>query len=53
MRTIYDTIDSLEKTTTEAPIFNTYYDIFIPFVWIIIVLLLLELVVSSTIWFGI
>ncbi len=53
MRAIYDTIDSLEKTPTQAPIFNTYYDVFIPFVWIIIGLLLLELTLSSTIWFGI
>ena len=39
MRTIYDTIDSLEKTTHETSLFNKYYDIFIPFVWVIIILI--------------
>lgn len=53
MRAIYDTIDSLEKTTHETSIFDKYYDIFIPFVWCIILLLLIELVLSATIWFGI
>lgn len=53
MRTIYDTIDSLEKTTHETSLFNKYYDIFIPFVWGIILLLLTELLLSTTIWFGI
>ena len=53
MRTIYDTIDSLEKTQHETPLYNNYYDIFIPFVWCIIILLLLELILSTTIWFGI
>lgn len=53
MRTIYDTIDSLEKTTHETSMFNKYYDIFIPFIWVVIGLLLLELLLSTTIWFGI
>jgi Ca-activated chloride channel homolog len=53
MRMIYDTIDSLEKTTHETSLFNKYYDIFIPFVWAIIFLLLAELLLSTTIWFGI
>ncbi len=53
MRAIYDTIDSLEKTTHETSLFNKYYDIFIPFVWGIIFLLLVELLLSTTIWFGI
>jgi Ca-activated chloride channel family protein len=53
MRAIYDTIDSLEKTTHETSLFNKYYDIFIPFVWTIIILLLAELLLSTTIWFGI
>ncbi len=53
MRTIYDTIDTLEKTTHETSLFNKYYDIFIPFVWGIIILLFVELILSTTIWFGI
>lgn len=53
MRAIYDTIDSLEKTTHETSLFNKYYDIFIPFVWGVIILLFTELLLSTTIWFGI
>lgn len=52
MREIYKTIDSLEKTTHETSMYNHYYDIFVPFVWIIILLLLIELLLSTTIWFG-
>lgn len=53
MRAIYDTIDSLEKTDNETPVFSNYWDVFIPFVWIIIGLLMIELAVSTFIWFGI
>ena len=52
MRTIYDTIDTLEKTEYEAPLYNKYYDIFMPFVWVLLVLLCLEILASSTLWFG-
>jgi len=53
MRSIYDTIDALEKTDNETPVFSNYWDIFIPFVWAIIGLLMIELVVSTFVWFGI
>lgn len=53
MRTIYDTIDSLEKTETEAPIFSNYWDIFIPFVCIVLALVFLELLLSTFVWFSI
>ena len=36
MRRIYDTIDTLEKTEHEVPLFTVYYDLVIPFVAIII-----------------
>lgn len=52
MREIYHTIDSLEKTSHETSLYNHYYDIFVPFVWAIIFLLVCELILSSTIWFG-
>lgn len=52
MRTIYDSIDRLEKTTRESSMYNKYYDIFIPGIICIIILLMLELLLSSTIWFG-
>jgi Ca-activated chloride channel family protein len=53
MRLIYDTIDALEKTENETPVFSNYWDIFIPFIWIIIGLLMIELIASTFVWFGI
>ena len=53
MRTIYNTIDALEKTKHETNLFSNYLDIFVPFVWGILVLLAVELILRSTIWFGI
>lgn len=53
MRSIYDTIDALEKTDNETPVFSNYWDIFIPFVWAIVALLIIELVISTFVWFGI
>ena len=52
MRTIYDTIDKLEKTEYEAPLYNKYYDIFMPFVWVLLGLLMLEILLASTLWFS-
>jgi Ca-activated chloride channel homolog len=52
MRTVYETIDKLEKTEYEAPVYNKYYDIFMPFLWILLILMGIEIVLSSTIWFG-
>jgi len=53
MREVYQTIDKLEKVDLEVPVFTRYYDIFIPGVWVVFVLLLLEILLSATIWFGI
>ena len=52
MRHIYDTIDRLEKTEHEVPVFSKYYDIFTPFVFMTIGLVILEVVLSSFIWFA-
>lgn len=52
MRAVYDTIDSLERTQRQTSLYNKYYDIFIPGVCVIIALMLLELLLSATIWFG-
>lgn len=51
MRLIYDTIDKLEKTEDETPIYKRYYDIFMPFLWVVFACLILELMVSLF-WFG-
>lgn len=52
MRSIYGTIDALEKTEYEAPLYTKYYDIFMPFVWGLLVLLLMEVILASTLWFS-
>lgn len=52
MRAVYDTIDSLERTQRQTSLYNKYYDIFIPGVCALIALMLLELLLSATIWFG-
>jgi len=53
MRAIYDTIDKLEKIEQELPVFTHYYDIFMKFLWILFILIALEILLSSVIWFGI
>ncbi len=53
MREIYDTIDQLEKTKHEAPLYSRYKDLFAPFVLGIILLLLVEQFLSSFVWFSI
>lgn len=51
LRSIYDQIDQLEKTEYDTTIFSSYYDIFVPFVWLIIMMVLLELILSTFVWF--
>jgi Ca-activated chloride channel family protein len=53
MRAIYDTIDKLEKSEYEAPLYTKYYDIFMPFAWGLLALLLMEIILASTLWFSI
>lgn len=52
MRAIYDTIDTLERTTIETPIFSNYVDIFVPFVCVCLGLCLLEAWLTSLLWFS-
>lgn len=52
MTNIYDTIDKLEKTEYETNIYNRVYDFFIPIIFLIIFLCVLELVLTTFIWFG-
>ena len=53
MRKMYDTIDTLEKQKIETSLFNNYYDIFLPFVWAVFILMLVELALAATWWFSI
>src|SRR5690606_37531747 len=50
MRRIYDKIDALEKTEHEVPMFSLYYDLLIPFVAAVMVLLFGELFLSTYVW---
>ena len=52
MRKIYDTIDMLEKTDHEVPMFSLYYDLLVPFVAIIMGIIFFELLFSTYIWFS-
>lgn len=48
---IYDTIDKLEKHQTEVEVYHNYYDYFMPILWAVVLLLLLELAVATFVWF--
>lgn len=52
MRSMYDTIDTLERSQLSMPLFSRYYDIFIPYVWIVLGILFVELLLSTYMWFG-
>lgn len=52
MRRIYDTIDALEKTDHEVPMFSLYYDLLIPIVGMIMAIVLSELLLSTYVWFS-
>jgi Ca-activated chloride channel homolog len=53
MRQIYNTIDSLEKTEYQTDIFHHYYEAFLTFVWILLLLFFLELFFRLYFWRGI
>lgn len=50
---IYDEIDKLEKTEYETDVYHKYYDIFMPFLWALIGLIIFELFLARFVWFGI
>jgi Ca-activated chloride channel family protein len=50
MRAIYDTIDRLERAPIDVPVFSNYYDIFMPFIWFLLLLLFAEGIARSLIW---
>lgn len=53
MRTIYDTIDSLEKTELRSPLFGQGIDWFMPLLWVVFIILLLEIILTSFVWFSV
>lgn len=48
IKRVYETIDALEKTAYEVPLYTTYYDFGIPLIMVVIILLALE--VSIICW---
>lgn len=50
LKAIYDKIDQLEKSNLNSPIFGKYTEYFYLFAWLALILLFLELLISSTIW---
>lgn len=49
---IYATIDQLEKTEYETTHYQNYYDIFIPFLVAALVVLIIELLAATFVWFA-
>lgn len=47
---VYSTIDKLEKRHMPVNVYARYYDIFVPFVYVIIALLALELGLAGFVW---
>jgi len=53
MRSIYDSIDSLEKSKHDTPLQNTYYDVGFWLIFLIIGLLVAEIIAITYVWYGI
>ena len=53
MRSMYDTIDKLETSSLEVPLFSRLYDMYVPYTLLVLFLIVLELFLSSVVWFGI
>jgi len=53
MRMVYEKIDALEKTEYETDMYSNYFDWFMPFLWVIIIICFLELLLSTFVWFSI
>jgi len=52
MRKIYETIDRLERTKHETPVFSKYYDIFLPATLALMGCVSMELLLSTFAWFS-
>lgn len=53
MRAVYDSINELEKTEREEPVFAHYNDFFEPGVLFASIMFVVEIILSSLVWFGI
>ena len=50
LREVYDAIDALEATEHDAPEYHRYYEYFMPCLWIALLSLLAELLITTWIW---
>lgn len=53
MRIIYDKIDVLEKTDYKTNLFQHYYEAFLHFIWIVLLLFAVEFVLRFFVWRGV
>jgi len=53
LREIYNKIDALEKTEYQTDIFHKFYEAFLSFIWVVLLLLGLELFLRLFIWRGV
>lgn len=53
MRSIYDTIDQLERTKHESPLYSRYFDIYGWFALVFLLVLICEQILAATVWFSI
>jgi len=50
LKKIYDTIDQLERSKQEMPVYARYLEYFIYFLWVAALLLVIELLLTTLIW---
>jgi Ca-activated chloride channel family protein len=51
LKRIYEIIDRLEKQSYETQVYARYHDYFMPILWLVIWLILIELVMATGFWF--
>jgi len=47
---IYDEIDTLEKSKYQDNVYTKYHDVFIPWLWLLLLLIISELIISTFVW---
>jgi Ca-activated chloride channel family protein len=52
MRRVYDIIDKLERTEREVPVFNLFYDLGLYCAGVALALIMVELIISTFVWFA-
>lgn len=52
LKTIYDTIDQLEKSEYQTDMYHNYYDTFMPFLWALALYFVIGIILATVVWFG-